>query len=282
MAKPTDVRPIAAAVYFLPIKTRMPLKFGPEITTEVTCARIRVTVADTRGRRAEGWGETPLSVQWVRPSRLGYEERHQVLRKLTTQIAESWVKTPAKPGHPIELGDWFLEGLLPDLLDQFNDAEHPGTEPVPWLGALECASAFDLAVHDAYGVLHEVPTYETYNARFMNVDLDDYLEAADGADVSFAGRYPEEFLVNPRPRTIPAWHLVGGNDPIDASQLTGAEPDDGYPVLLHDWIRQDGLKCLKVKLRGNDAAWDYDRLLRVGEIALAEGVDWLTADFNCT
>ena len=106
-------------------------------------------------------------------------------------------------------------------------------------------------------MLHEVPTYETYNARFMNADLDDYLEAADGADVSFAGRYPEEFLVNPRPRTIPAWHLVGGNDPIDASQLTGAEPDDGYPVLLRDWIRQDGLKCLKVKLRGNDAAWDH-------------------------
>ena len=38
MAKSTDVRPIAAAVYFLPIKTRMPLKFGPEVTTEVTCA----------------------------------------------------------------------------------------------------------------------------------------------------------------------------------------------------------------------------------------------------
>ncbi len=34
MAKPTDVRPIDAAVYFLPIKTRMPLEFGPEVTTE--------------------------------------------------------------------------------------------------------------------------------------------------------------------------------------------------------------------------------------------------------
>jgi len=160
---------------------------------------------------------------------------------------------------------------------EFNDAERPGGEPVPWLGALVCASAFDLAVHDAYGVLHEVPTYETYNARFMNADLDDYLEAADGADVSFAGRYPEEFLVNPRPRTIPAWHLVGGNDPIDASQLTGAEPDDGYPVLLRDWIRQDGLKCLKVKLRGDDFAWDFDRLTKVGEMAIDEAALWLTA-----
>jgi L-alanine-DL-glutamate epimerase-like enolase superfamily enzyme len=64
--------------------------------------------------------------------------------------------------------------------------------------------------------------------------------------------------------------------------LTGSEPDDGYPVLLRDWIRRDGLSCLKVKLRGDDDAWDYDRLTRVGRIAVDEGVDWLTTDFNCT
>lgn len=29
------------------------------------------------------------------------------------------------------------------------------------------------------------------------------------------------------------------------------EPKDGYPVLLADWIRRDGLTCLKVKLRGD-------------------------------
>src|SRR6516225_8886915 len=98
MPKPTDVRPIAAAVYFLPIKTRMPLKFGPEITTEVTCARIRVAVADAKGRRAEGWGETPLSVQWVWPSALGYEERHQALRALGIRIAEAWGSQPDRGG----------------------------------------------------------------------------------------------------------------------------------------------------------------------------------------
>ncbi len=39
---------------------------------------------------------------------------------------------------------------------------------------------------------------------------------------------------------------------------------------------------LKVKLRGNDAEWDYRRLVRVGQIGAPQGVDWLTADFNCT
>jgi hypothetical protein len=39
---------------------------------------------------------------------------------------------------------------------------------------------------------------------------------------------------------------------------------------------------LKIKLRGTDAAWDYARLVKVGGIAVAGGVEWLTADFNCT
>jgi len=64
--------------------------------------------------------------------------------------------------------------------------------------------------------------------------------------------------------------------------LTGSEPDDGYPVLLSDWVRRDGLKCLKVKLRGNDAEWDFQRMVNVGRIAVEHGVEHLSADFNCT
>mgnify|MGYP003822710997 CR=1 FL=1 len=64
--------------------------------------------------------------------------------------------------------------------------------------------------------------------------------------------------------------------------MDGTEPDDGYPVTLDDWIRADGLNCLKVKLRGNDAAWDRARLAKVSAIAETLGVRWLTADFNCT
>ena len=66
----------------------------------------------------------------------------------------------------------------------------------------------------------------------MNHDLADFLTPAPGSDVSFTGRFPEEFLVRPRLETIPAWHLIGGKDPIDPDELTGTEPDDGYPVLL--------------------------------------------------
>ena len=79
-----------------------------------------------------------------------------------------------------------------------------------------------------------------------------------------------------------AWHLVGGLDWLSSSEKTDTAPDDGYPVVLPDWIKIDGLKCLKVKLRGNDTSWDYERLVQVGKIGLEHQVDWLTADFNCT
>lgn len=279
MSLTTDVRPVAAGLYFLPIRTRMPLKFGPEITTEVTCARVRMKVADRAGRVAEGWGETPLSVQWVWPSSSSYESRHVVLKDFCLRLTETWAAWRPDPGHPMELGHAFLEDVLP-ALHRDHEQGRRGQEAMPWLAALVCASAFDLALHDAYGQLHGVPTYDTYNKSWMNGDLSHFFGGDEGR--AFAGKYPADFLVFPRPGSLPAWHLVGGKDPLTEADLTGSEPNDGYPVLLRDWVRRDGLKCLKVKLTGTDAAWDLDRLVGVGEIAISEGADWLSADFNCT
>ncbi|WP_435007626.1 enolase C-terminal domain-like protein [Tundrisphaera lichenicola] len=281
MPKPTDVRVIASTLYFLPIATRMPLKFGPEVTTRVTCARARLVVTDAQGRTAEGWGETPLSVQWVWPSSLSYEARHEILQDFCLRLAGAWSRFEVA-GHPIEVGEAFQHLALPGLLAEINAERGRGAEPMPWLAALVACSAFDLALHDAYGVLHGRPSYETYTEQYMNGDLAAFLEPAEGSGVSFEGRYPAEFLVQDPPTTLPAWHLVGGKDPIDPDELTGEEPKDGYPVLLRDWIKADGLTCLKVKLRGDDPDWDFDRLAKVGRIAREEGVEWLTADFNCT
>jgi L-alanine-DL-glutamate epimerase-like enolase superfamily enzyme len=278
--KPTDVRVTRAMLHFLPVETRVPLKFGAEVLTRVTCARVRLTVRGADGRTADGWGETPLSVQWVWPGALPYEARHEALKAFCRELVPAWASFETA-GHPVEIGHAFLETALPRLADARNAARRPA-EPLPHLAALVCCSPFDLALHDAYGALHGVDVYDTYDARWMSADLSRFLEPAAGAAVSFAGKFPAGFLVRPRPDRLPAWHLVGGKDPIDPAELTGEEPRDGYPVLLRDWIRRDGLTCLKVKLRGTDARWDYDRLAAVGRIAAEENVRWLSADFNCT
>ncbi len=279
MSRPDSPRVAGVRLYFLPVETRVPLKFGPETLTTVSCARVALTLSDGAGRRAEGWGETPLNVQWVWPGSLGYEERHQRLRAFTGRLARAWSGFDGT-GHALEMGYDFIEHVLPGELAAFNDAsELP--EPMPHLAALVCCSPFDIALHDACGKLHDVPVYETYTKAYLNRDLAAYLEPADGADVSFEGRYPDEFLT-PGKATLPAWHLVGGLDKLEPSEVDATDPDDGYPVDLRAWIRRDGLTCLKIKLRGNDAAWDYERLMRVGDIAREEGVTWLTTDFNCT
>ena len=278
VAKATDIRVRSAALYFLPVRTRMPLKFGSETLTQVTCARVKVRVEDRQGHSAEGWGETPLSVQWVWPSSLPYEERHQALQQFCLELVQAWAGFSVR-GHALEVGHAFLEKALPELQELFNEGR---PQPLPYLAALVCNAAFDLALHDAYGVLHQLPVYETYHAGFLSADLAHFLQPAPGSALSFAGKYPADFLIRPRPNHLPAWHLVGGKDPVDTADLEGTEPQDGYPVLLADWIERDGLKCLKVKLRGDDAEWDYARLVRVGELGVAQGVDWLSSDFNCT
>jgi L-alanine-DL-glutamate epimerase-like enolase superfamily enzyme len=277
--KSTDIRPCGTQLYFLPVRTRVPLKFGTETLTEVTCARVALRVEDRQGRSAVGWGETPLNVQWVWPSAMPYAARHAALREFCVRLARAWAAFDGT-GHPMEVGHDFIEGQLPQLLAAFN-AERGG-EPMPRLAALVCCSLFDLACHDAYGLLHGVPTYATYTGDWMSRDLADYLEPATDSAVSFHGLYPGDFLVQPRPDSLPAWHLVGGMDWLEPEEDDGSVPDDGYPVLLRDWIRADGLTSLKVKLRGNDAAWDLERMVKVGNIALACGVEALSADFNCT
>ncbi len=280
-----DCRVTGVTVWFLPVTTRVPLKFGPESLTTVTCARVRLRVVGRDGREVEGWGETPLSVQWVWPSALPYAVRHEALCFFAEFVARGWAHF-GDWGHPLELGHDFATLLLPRLWEDFRASRlttgGEGVDGMPWLAALVVCSAFDLALHDAYGRLHGVPVYACYGPGWMRRDLGDFLAGAPGSGVRFGGRTVSEFLRPRRVESLRAWHLVGGLDPVNESELKGDEPKDGHPVLLRDWIRRDGLRCLKVKLRGTDPDWDYRRLVAVGRMGVEEGVEWLTADFNCT
>ena len=66
-SRATDVRVTGAAVFLLPVKLRIPLKFGGQIVDEVTCARVAAEVQTAEGVRAVGWGETPLAQVIRRP-----------------------------------------------------------------------------------------------------------------------------------------------------------------------------------------------------------------------
>lgn len=280
MAHPTDIRVSATSVHFLPIDFRVPLKFGPEITTQVICLRVCVTVADRAGNKAQGWGETPLAVSWTWPTpKVTVADRTRRMQDFSIRLAKKLVEFDAV-GHPMEIGyDFQKQALMKEVAAANAEA---GTEDMPYLAALVCLSAFDIAVHDAFGNLLGRDIYECYGPEHLSRDLAGFVEPEPGSRVDFRGKFVKDYLVASAPKQLPVWHLVGGVDPLTAEDLTGSEPKDGHPVLLGDWIRQDGLECLKIKLRGTDAEWDYERILRVARLGFPLGVRWLSTDFNCT
>jgi L-alanine-DL-glutamate epimerase-like enolase superfamily enzyme len=133
-------------------------------------------------------------------------------------------------------------------------------EPIPPLCTLVAASAFDAAVHDAFGKLHGRSCYRTYGPEFLSHDLGHYL----GSD--FAGETLDRYLrPEPQPR-MPLYHLVGALDPLEDADV--ARPiGDGLPETLEQWIPYNGLTHLKIKLNGDDLAWDVERVVGVERVA---------------
>ena len=195
--KTTDISPVSVDLYFIPVETRVPLKFGPETLTSVICARACITVANKQGQKAQGWGETPLSVQWAWPSSLRFQERCDAMQLFCRMLAEAWAKFDQR-GHPIELGSDFVESALPGLLEQLNDQRG---QPMPHLAALVCCSVFDVALHDAYGKLLGLDVYSTYSAEFMSTDLSGLLEPTEAATSHLRASTCQIFSISHLPKT---------------------------------------------------------------------------------
>lgn len=267
-----SVRVREARLYFLPIRTRTPYKFGNQSLDQVTCARVALTVETESGRSATGWGETPLSVPWAWPGG-DFGERFTAMKALCQSFAKALPEFDLQ-GHPFEICHAFQQAHLAPLRAEAGN--------IPYLPALVCLSAFDLALYDAFGKVHGIDSFDALGSAWLRHDLAHYLDPLPDSGVSFAGKFPVDYLVRPRASRIPAWHAVGAGDCLLPEDLTGDEPDDGYPNTLVDWIKRDGLKCLKIKLTGQDYDWDLQRIVRIGRIAQDHGCDWLCTDYNST
>jgi L-alanine-DL-glutamate epimerase-like enolase superfamily enzyme len=234
-------------------------------------------VSTLDGRTAKGFGSMPLSNVWAFPSQtMPYDVTLGAMKALAERICRIMLDTKAA-GHPID-----LQVLVePECLRAA--AELSGqlalTEPIPKLCTLVTESAFDAAVHDAFGKAHGLNCYQTYGPEFMSYDLERYLGA------EFKGEYLSQYVnTSPKPR-MPLYHLVGAVDPIFTADVK-KPVRDGLPETLPEWIRYNGLTHLKIKLNGDNLQWDIDRVLSVERAAAATqqelGVkEWFySLDFN--
>jgi L-alanine-DL-glutamate epimerase-like enolase superfamily enzyme len=257
---------------------RTPIKFGGVALDRVTTLNARMTVEGGGGARSLGSGSMPLGNVWAFPSRvLTYDQTLAAMRFIASRVAEEY-RCCGLSGHPIDI----THRLEPELLHAGKDytALHQLVEPVPDLAVLVVASAFDAALHDAYGKLHGRNCYQTYGPEFLDRDLGYYLGG------EFDGLRLDHFL-SPEPRSrMPVYHLVGALDALTPDDL--AVPlDDGLPNTLAEWIARDGLTHLKIKLNGDDLDWDIDRCVRVDAVANEQAARvrggrrfWYSLDFN--
>ncbi len=276
MPKPTDIRIVEAVCGFETVPYRIPLKFGGRVVDKSTLMNVEVSVEGRRGHGASGYGSMPLGNIWAWPSSVVSPEQTEAAMK---QFAESVIELANDYpdfGHPVEIA-YQISGEYPHQAKTLAQSLKLA-EPLPLLAQLVAASAFDAALHDAFGRANDINSYDGLSSKYMNDDLSIYL------DSQFKGEYLDKYTNRKPTERLPLYHLVGASDPLtdgDVEKRIG----DGLPESLADWIRADDLTHLKIKLAGDDLNWDVDRVLAIDRVAMEAagqkaGELFYSCDFN--
>ncbi len=257
MSRP--IRVVEVTPSFSEERLRTPLKFGAGVVTHVTSLTVEATIEAPSGERATGAGNILLSDLWAFPSaNLSHEVRDRAMRTLALRACALYADLDG-PAHPLDLS-WQAKQAL-EALTLGVAAELSLPEAIPILAALVSSAPADAALHDAYGRLCGVSSYDACGPDFVDHDLSTWL----GPDL--AGRYVTDFVRPAYRPDLAAFHLVGGLDKLTVGELSPDDPDDGLPVSLDQWIERDGLICLKVKITGVDIDRDVERTAAVAEVA---------------
>lgn len=259
MVKGSDICPMEFDFEYKAYKLRTPLKFGNVVVGESTSLVVTATVKNKDGKEAEGLGCMPLACEWAFPSP---EETHERKLEAMGLVAECYGKLlkdeyNRKFMHPI---DWFIkfEEEIPKITRSVS-SELRLKEELPLLASLVAVSPIDASLHDAFGKVNAICSYDGYGPKYMDHDLSFYLGE------QFKNKYISEYIKPDYVPEIPIFHLVGGLDELRKEEVS-LRISDGLPMSLDEWIEKEGLFCFKIKLKGNDVDWDIRRTKEVVEV----------------
>ena len=250
------------------LRYRAPYKFGGFAVDRVTLLNVECVVSLKNGRTAKGFGSMTMGNVWSFPSHvLSYDQTLAAMKALAEKI-NTVTGAYREYGHPIDINC----ALEPEYLKAA--AEVMGN--IPKLCTLVTASPFDAALHDAFGKIHGRSVYQCYGRDLLPNDLSKYLGK------EYEGRWLDQFLLEKPQAAMPLYHSVGALDALTPADLSQAI-HDGLPETLADWIPYSGLDHIKIKLNGDDLAWDLDRVLGVDAVAVEarpRTVWFYSLDFN--
>ena len=272
---PTAARILEVRHGFEQFRYRAPYMFGGRKVAETTLLNVNCRVRTGDGREAAGFGSMTLGNAWAFPA-APHEVGLGAMKALAARL-EQITAACDQAGHPIDL----FAALEPAYLRAAAELSGGGAlpAPIPRLCTLVVASAFDAALHDAYGKAFGVSSYATYGREFLPRDLSHHLGPA------FRGEWLDRYHLKAPQATIPVFHSIGASDPLEAGDVR--EPlDDGLPNTFEEWIARDGLFRFKIKLNGGNLDADFERTVRIdriiGRVLPRRGVaDWkYCLDFN--
>jgi L-alanine-DL-glutamate epimerase-like enolase superfamily enzyme len=277
MPKTTDITLKDLRVESERINYRAPIKFGGRVVTDAVLANVMMNVETVGGKQATGYGSMPLGNVWAWPSaKVTPEQSLQAMLRFV-QLFSVAIHKVQITAHPLDITcAWHgTQKLIADAVEQ----ELNLPEPMPPLAILVAVSPFEAAIHDAYGRVHEQNSYNLLGPEWASRDLASYLTP------EFAGEYLDRYTSRQPKPTMPLYHLVGALDPLFEGDIS-KRLNDGLAETLGEWIAQDQLTHLKIKLNGDDLAWDVERVANVERAAVeaqaARGCDqWnYSLDFN--
>ncbi|MBN2216156.1 MAG: mandelate racemase/muconate lactonizing enzyme family protein [Pirellulales bacterium] len=277
MPKPTDIRLIEVTNQTEHFNYRTPIKFGGRVVDDLVLRHVAVDVETRDGRRGRGFGSMPVGNVWAWPSRKVPADRTLAAMIALGERLTRDANQCGSFGHPLEIAHELAESYGPAADAVATEADL--AEPMPRLAQIVTASPLEAAIHDAHGKALGQNSYNLLGAEFVNRDIGDYLGA------EFAGEYLDRYTLREPKASMPLYHLVGALDPLtdgDVSRPVG----DGLPETLADWISYNGLTHLKIKLNGDNLAWDVDRVLAIEQVAAeiqrkrGQSEWFYSADFN--
>src|SRR5262245_10772877 len=166
-SRATDARIAEVNHQFQDFKYRAPYQFGGRSVDRVTILNVECRVRTRDGREAWGFGSMTLGNAWAFPA-ASQDAGLGAMKAIADQLRP----IPAacdEQGHPVDL----FRALEPEYLRaaQTLSGARQLSPPIPKLCTLVVASAFDAAIHDAYGKVFGLSCYRTNGREFMSRDL---------------------------------------------------------------------------------------------------------------
>lgn len=232
----------------LPMRTRMPFRYGIATVRELQHLILRVTVL-VDGREADGLSADHLAPRWfVKDPSLSYEQEVDLLLNAVHHACALAEQTdPAS--SPFELW-WRIYHA------QREWAQAEGIAP---LVASFSVSLIERALLHAFCRATGTRFADALRQNTLGIELGRIHSVLQAHE-------PREYLPAQPLQQITVRHTVGLSDPLTEADIHPDERlNDGLPQLLEECIQTYGLTHFKVKL-GGDARGDHERLKSLAQV----------------